>query len=46
MRALVLRKPGPANLETISEPTLTDASALLKVRFVGFCGRKIVVNMD
>jgi threonine dehydrogenase-like Zn-dependent dehydrogenase len=38
MRALVLRKPGQADLETIAEPTLTDASVLLKVRFVGFCG--------
>jgi threonine dehydrogenase-like Zn-dependent dehydrogenase len=38
MRALVLRKPGQADLETISEPVLTDASVLLKVRFVGFCG--------
>ena len=38
MRALILSKPGQADLETISEPVLTDASVLLKVRFVGFCG--------
>ena len=38
MRALVLRKPGQADLETIADPTLTDTNVLLKVRFVGFCG--------
>jgi threonine dehydrogenase-like Zn-dependent dehydrogenase len=38
MRALVLRKPGQANLETIADPALTDTNVLLKVRMVGFCG--------
>ncbi|MGC1452747.1 MAG: alcohol dehydrogenase catalytic domain-containing protein, partial [Candidatus Sulfotelmatobacter sp.] len=38
MRALVLRKPGQAGLETIADPVLTDTNVLLKVRFVGFCG--------
>ena len=38
MRALVLRKPGQADLETIADPVLTDTNVLLKVRFVGFCG--------
>ena len=38
MRALVLRKPGQADLETITDPVLTDTNALLKVRMVGFCG--------
>jgi threonine dehydrogenase-like Zn-dependent dehydrogenase len=38
MRALVLRKPGQADLETIADPVLTDGNVLLKVRFVGFCG--------
>jgi len=38
MRALVLRKPGQADLETVADPVLTDTNVLLKVRFVGFCG--------
>jgi threonine dehydrogenase-like Zn-dependent dehydrogenase len=38
MRALVLRKPGQAELETIADPVLTDTNVLLKVRMVGFCG--------
>ena len=38
MRALVLRKPGQADLETIAYPMLTDTNVLLKVRTVGFCG--------
>jgi threonine dehydrogenase-like Zn-dependent dehydrogenase len=38
MRALVLRKPGHADLETIADPALTDTNVLLKVRLVGFCG--------
>ena len=38
MKALVLRKPGQADLETIADPVLTDTNVLLKVRFVGFCG--------
>jgi len=38
MRALVLRQPGQADLETIADPVLTDTTVLLKIRFVGFCG--------
>ena len=38
MKALVLRKPAQADLETIADPVLTDTNVLLKVRFVGFCG--------
>jgi threonine dehydrogenase-like Zn-dependent dehydrogenase len=38
MRALVLRKPGQADLGTIADPALTDTNVLLKVRMVGFCG--------
>ena len=38
MRALVLRKPGQANLETIADLAPTDTNVLLKVRMVGFCG--------
>src|SRR5215472_5591138 len=38
MRALVLHKPGQADLETIADPVLTDTNVLLKVRMVGFCG--------
>jgi threonine dehydrogenase-like Zn-dependent dehydrogenase len=38
MRALVLRKPGQADLETVADPVLTDTNVMLKVRFVGFCG--------
>src|SRR5580765_6068610 len=38
MKALVLRKPAQADLETIADPELTDTNVLLKVRFVGFCG--------
>ena len=35
MRALVLRKPGQADLETIADPVLTDTNVLLKVRIGG-----------
>lgn len=38
MRALVLRQPGQADIETVADPALTDPNVLLKVRFVGFCG--------
>jgi threonine dehydrogenase-like Zn-dependent dehydrogenase len=38
MRALVLRKPGQADLETITDPAPTDMNVLLRVRMVGFCG--------
>lgn len=38
MKALVLRKPGQADLETITDPAPTDTNVLLRVRMVGFCG--------
>jgi|SRR5205807_8596729 len=38
MRALVLRKPGQAAIETIPDPSIGDGDLLLKVRMVGFCG--------
>src|SRR5919108_2535527 len=38
MRALVLRKPGQAGIETIPDPSVGDGDLLLKVRMVGFCG--------
>jgi threonine dehydrogenase-like Zn-dependent dehydrogenase len=38
MRALVLRKPGQADLEAIADPAPTDTNVLLRVRMVGFCG--------
>ena len=31
MKALVLRKPAQADLETIADPVLTDTNVLLKV---------------
>ncbi len=38
MKALVLRKPGEARIETVADPVLTAGDVLLKVRMVGFCG--------
>jgi len=38
MRALVLRRPGEAGIETIGEPARAEKDVLLKVRMVGFCG--------
>jgi 2-desacetyl-2-hydroxyethyl bacteriochlorophyllide A dehydrogenase len=38
MRALVLKKPGHASIETIPDPVAIDGNILLKVRMVGFCG--------
>src|SRR5437762_6893508 len=38
MKALVLKKPGQASIETIPDPLLTDGNQLHKVRMVGFCG--------
>src|SRR5438067_6441095 len=38
MKALVLKKPGQASIETVPDPVLTDGNLLLKVRMVGFCG--------
>jgi len=38
MRALVIRGPGDAAVESIAEPRAGDGGILLKVRMVGFCG--------
>ena len=38
MKALVLRNPGEAAIETIADPVLEPGEVLLKVRMVGFCG--------
>jgi threonine dehydrogenase-like Zn-dependent dehydrogenase len=38
MKALVLKKPGKALVESVPDPVLTDADVLLKIRMVGFCG--------
>src|SRR5437588_3007128 len=38
MRALVLKKPGHASIETIPDRVAMDGEILLKVRMVGFCG--------
>jgi threonine dehydrogenase-like Zn-dependent dehydrogenase len=38
MRALVIKKPGEAAIETVPEPQLDPAKVLLRVRMVGLCG--------
>lgn len=38
MKALVLRKPGEASVENVTDPSPADGQLLLKVRMVGFCG--------
>src|SRR5258707_3299585 len=38
MRALVIRGPGEAAVESVAEPRASDGGILLKVRMVGFCG--------
>jgi threonine dehydrogenase-like Zn-dependent dehydrogenase len=38
MKALVLRSPGQAFIETIPDPVPAKGDILLKVRMVGFCG--------
>jgi threonine dehydrogenase-like Zn-dependent dehydrogenase len=38
MKALVIKKPGEATIESVPEPRPRDGDALLKVRMVGFCG--------
>jgi threonine dehydrogenase-like Zn-dependent dehydrogenase len=38
MKALIIKKPGDAVLESIPEPRPTDEMLLLKVRMVGLCG--------
>ncbi len=38
MKALVIRKPGQAEVESVAEPVVPEGDLLLKVRLVGFCG--------
>ena len=38
MKAVVIKKPGEATVETIAEPAVTDEGLLLKVRMIGLCG--------
>jgi threonine dehydrogenase-like Zn-dependent dehydrogenase len=38
VKALVIKKPGQAMIESVAEPLATNGSLLLKVRMVGFCG--------
>jgi threonine dehydrogenase-like Zn-dependent dehydrogenase len=38
MRALVIRKPGEAAIESVAEPKLDAGKVLLRVRMVGLCG--------
>lgn len=38
MRALIIKKPGVAAVESIAEPQLEQGKVLLRVRMVGLCG--------
>ena len=38
MKALVMRQPGQASIESIAKPKADDGELLLKVRMVGLCG--------
>lgn len=38
MKALVIRKPGEAAIESVPEPVLREDDALLRVRMIGLCG--------
>jgi 2-desacetyl-2-hydroxyethyl bacteriochlorophyllide A dehydrogenase len=38
MRALIIKKPGEATIETVPEPKLAPGKLLLRVRMVGLCG--------
>jgi threonine dehydrogenase-like Zn-dependent dehydrogenase len=38
MKALVIRKPGEAAVESVAEPVVTGEELLLKVRMIGLCG--------
>jgi threonine dehydrogenase-like Zn-dependent dehydrogenase len=38
VKALVIRKPGEACIETIAEPVRTPGDVLLRVRMIGMCG--------
>src|SRR5437763_11604743 len=42
MKALVLRKPGQAFIETVPDPVLTNENLLLTVRMVCFCGSDLI----
>jgi D-arabinose 1-dehydrogenase-like Zn-dependent alcohol dehydrogenase len=41
MKALVLKKPGEASIETVPDPLLTSGNVMLRVRMVGFCGSDV-----
>jgi threonine dehydrogenase-like Zn-dependent dehydrogenase len=38
VKALVLKQPGQASIETVPDPAVSANDILLKVRMVGFCG--------
>jgi hypothetical protein len=38
VKALIIKKPGQAEIESIREPVASEGDLLLKVRFGGFCG--------
>ena len=38
MKALVIKKPGEAAIESIAEPVVASGNLLLKVRMIGLCG--------
>jgi threonine dehydrogenase-like Zn-dependent dehydrogenase len=38
VKALVIKQPGQAEIESIAEPAVNENRLLLKVRMVGFCG--------
>src|SRR5712675_1674437 len=38
MKALIIRKPGEAVVESVAEPLPSEEKLLLKVRMVGLCG--------
>ncbi|MGC1482339.1 MAG: zinc-binding alcohol dehydrogenase family protein [Candidatus Acidiferrum sp.] len=38
MKALVMKRPGHVEIESVPEPAARDNTLLLKVRMVGFCG--------
>jgi threonine dehydrogenase-like Zn-dependent dehydrogenase len=41
VKALVLKKPGEASVETVLNPVAAPGEFLLRVRMVGFCGRDL-----
>jgi threonine dehydrogenase-like Zn-dependent dehydrogenase len=38
MKALIIRKPGKAEVDAIPEPVASQENLLLKVRMIGLCG--------